>query len=263
MFQCSTCTTVFSHKHHLQRHLTRKKKCEVNTGIIKENIIRTGELKFECKICNTFFSHKHHLQRHLTRKKKCGVNVQYNRNVEILKHRKRKYTIVSCQNVANEKGGKCLSTEYKNTDAKMEWECKKGHVWRTSFTKIKRGGWCPKCCYSKSENLCRQIIEELTNKKFPSIRPDFLRHEKTGRNLELDGYNEELKLAFEYNGKQHYEYIPSYFHREGEHKFIKQQERDKLKIEICNKLGIKVIVIPYQYDYTDEDKLRSYIKSLL
>ena len=45
MFQCSTCTTIFSHKHHLQRHLTRKKKCEVNTGDIKEKIKLIDDIK--------------------------------------------------------------------------------------------------------------------------------------------------------------------------------------------------------------------------
>jgi hypothetical protein len=146
----------------------------------------------------------------------------------------------------------------------MKWRCEKLHEWEVSFNNIKySNSWCPKCCQSKTENLCRQIIEEVTGKKFSSVRPDFLKHYKTGYNLELDGYNEELKLAFEYNGIQHYKYRPDYFHKGGEHLFIDQQERDKIKIQMCNKLGIKVIVIPYQYDYRDEDRLRLFIKSLI
>lgn len=53
------------------------------------------------------------------------------------------------------------------------------------------GNGCSKCCKGKSEELCRQIIEENTGYKFPSVTPNFLRW-KT-RNLELDGYCEELK----------------------------------------------------------------------
>ena len=176
----------------------------------------------------------------------------------------KKLTIEECHEVARQRGGECLENVYINNSTKMKWRCEKLHEWVAMFGNIKnQNTWCPDCSHSKTEKLCRQIIEDLTGKTFPPVRPDFLRHDKTGRNLELDGYNEELKLAFEYNGRQHYEFRPDFFHKKGKHVFIEQQERDKLKIEICNKLGIKVLVIPYQYNYRDEDKLRLYIKSLI
>jgi len=62
--------------------------------------------------------------------------------------------------------------------------------------------------------------------------------------MELDMYNKELGIACEYNGKQHYEYVP-YFHRGGESDFIAQRERDNLKRRVCRKLGIFLIEIPY------------------
>ena len=46
-----------------------------------------------------------------------------------------------------------------------------------------------------NENLCRIILEILFDKKFPNIRPDFLKY-KNGYNLELDCYNKELKLQY-------------------------------------------------------------------
>ena len=55
-------------------------------------------------------------------------------------------------------------------------------------------------------------FEKLFEKKFPKNRPEFLRR-SNGRKLELDGYNEELEIAFEYQGKQHYEYLHC-FHRQ-------------------------------------------------
>jgi hypothetical protein len=175
-----------------------------------------------------------------------------------------KLTIEECHKVAKSRGGECLENVYIDNGVKMKWRCDKLHEWEARFGHIKnRKQWCPHCMNGKSEKLCRKIIEEITGKKFSSVRPDFLQNIKTGCNLELDGYNEELKLAFEYNGIQHYEYIPSRFHKKGKHLFIDQQERDKIKIQMCNKLGIKVIVIPYQYDYRDEDKLRLFIKSLI
>ncbi len=56
-------------------------------------------------------------------------------------------------------------------------------------------------------------------------------------------YNKELKLAIEYNGIQHYKYIP-YFHRTIKN-FNKQIENDKIKIKLCKEHNINLIVIPH------------------
>ena len=61
--------------------------------------------------------------------------------------------------------------------------------------------------------------------------------------MELDCYNEDLGLALEYNGSQHYEF-PNTFHRTKDD-FIKQLRRDKYKIETCSKEGIYLISVPH------------------
>ena len=176
----------------------------------------------------------------------------------------KKLTIKECQQVAEERGGKCLSTKYVNAKISMKWQCLEGHIWENLFDNIKnKNQWCPDCSKSKSEKLCREIIEDLTQEKFPSVRPDFLKHDKTGYNLELDGYCEKLQLAFEYHGEQHYKYFPNHFHKKGKYQFEEQKERDKLKIELCIKNNIKLIIIPYCYDYQDEQKLREFITNSL
>lgn len=96
---------------------------------------------------------------------------------------------------------------------------------------------------SNGERITRRIFERFFGKPFVRVRPDFLRNPETGKNLELDGYNEELKIAFEYNGIQHY-HFPSYFTK-NEEDFKKQLRRDKFKLERCNELGIYLIIIPY------------------
>ena len=59
-----------------------------------------------------------------------------------------------------------------------------------------------------NETRCREYLEKFFNKPFPTIRPDWLKYPKTNKNLELDMYNAELKLACEYDGVQHTKFVP-------------------------------------------------------
>ncbi len=170
---------------------------------------------------------------------------------------KKKKTITECQQLAEERGGKCLSTEYKNIDGKMLWECSEGHQWHNTFGHIKNGQqWCPYCTGYRSEKLARTLMEECYGEKFQKVRPEWL------DGLELDGYNEDLKIGFEYNGIQHYQYIP-HFHRNGIEDLYKQQKRDHKKYEICKERGIHLIVIPNEYSYRDEDEMRNFLEKNL
>ena len=94
---------------------------------------------------------------------------------------------------------------------------------------------------SKGEIECRRVLEKIFNKKFNKIRPDFLKNPVTGNNfnLELDCYNEELKLAVEYQGCQHYKYTP-YFHKNKE-SFYNQKYRDLFKRQKCVENKITLI----------------------
>mgnify|MGYP001162819976 CR=1 FL=1 len=103
---------------------------------------------------------------------------------------------------------------------------------------------------SKGETACREFLEKTFRKPFPSVRPEFLYNDATGENLELDMYNRSELLACEYNGKQHYEYTP-YLHKNNKLNFVYQQYRDNLKREICQKLGIKLITVPYTVPIKD------------
>ena len=98
---------------------------------------------------------------------------------------------------------------------------------------------------SKGEGECRKVLQSIFRKPFTSQRPDFLRNPVTGGNfnLELDCYNEELQLAVEYNGIQHYKYVP-YFHRNNDH-FMTQKYRDDMKRRICKENNINLIEVPY------------------
>lgn len=47
--------------------------------------------------------------------------------------------------IAEERGGECLSCQYKGATKKLLWECAKGHQWEAAPDSIKRGTWCPYC----------------------------------------------------------------------------------------------------------------------
>lgn len=109
---------------------------------------------------------------------------------------------------------------------------------------VKQWPWSNVKVSSRREEQCRKILEDIFHDKFPSVRPRFLRNPKTGQSLELDGYNEKLGIAFEYQGEQHYSYI-EHFHNNNYNKFLLQQERDKYKKQKCEELKIHLILIPY------------------
>lgn len=106
---------------------------------------------------------------------------------------------------------------------------------------------------SKGETLCRAAAEKVFKKKFVKVRPDFLKNNVTGMNLELDIYNEELKVAIEYNGQQHYKYVP-FFHKNYEH-FLNQKYRDEIKKMLCKQQGIHLIEISYETSPTDIESI--------
>lgn len=86
--------------------------------------------------------------------------------------------------------------------------------------------------------MTRQIFQAIFGVKFTKTTFDKLGIEK-GRKLELDGYNSDLRLAFEYNGIYHYKRI---FKKQ---KLEQIQKNDRLKVELCRENSIKLIVIPY------------------
>jgi len=96
---------------------------------------------------------------------------------------------------------------------------------------------------SKGEKECKRVLEKYFSRPFPKARPDYMNNKVTNFNLELDCFCKELGLAVEYNGKQHYQYIP-YFHRNKD-AFRCQQYRDVMKRDLCRKNNICLIEVPY------------------
>ena len=98
---------------------------------------------------------------------------------------------------------------------------------------------------SKGEVECRRVMQKIFDKPFYKTRPRFLNNPVTfgTNNLELDCFNEELKIAVEYDGAQHFKFIP-YFHKTYE-AFMNQRYRDYMKEQMCKDNGIILIRVPY------------------
>lgn len=94
----------------------------------------------------------------------------------------------------------------------------------------------------KSEELMVECIKKVfpENEIIRQHTPFFLRTDKG--QMSYDAFVLGKNIAFEYQGKQHFEPI-EYFG--GKESFIKQQDRDKLKKEISEKNGIRLIYINY------------------
>lgn len=171
----------------------------------------------------------------------------------------KKLTIKEMRKIAESRSGLCLSEKYYNQNTKLRWRCNDGHEWDAIPSSVKYGRWCPICSSGITERICRKIFERIFNENFPKEKPKWLISD-SGSRLELDGYCEKLGIAFEHNGKQHYEHH-AFFHRERTRKMmdLTQQRRiDGLKKKLCESHNVKLIEIPYTVKKQD---LSTYIRT--
>ncbi len=161
-------------------------------------------------------------------------------------------TIEAMCDIAGSRGGKCLSETYHGLTQRLTWECSYGHQWDATPNNVKNhGSWCPHCKVNVGEELVRAALEEaFSGKSF-----DRTRREPWMEGLELDGYNEELRLAFEYQGKQHYERVGHF--QPNENDFEDQLERDARTSEQCQDEFVALLIIPYTVRFTG---IRAYVR---
>ena len=128
-----------------------------------------------------------------------------------------------------------ISTEYTPS---FYVQCVLGHKMAIRMCDLVRGFICAKCNkINYEETYARGVFENMFGILFPVVRPSWLIW-KTAP-MELDGYNEDLKLAFEYQGLAHYE--PLY----GISKFVRTKQNDEQKRLICKKRGVYLLEVPY------------------
>jgi hypothetical protein len=154
----------------------------------------------------------------------------------------RRHDIHAMQILAQTRGGLCLSTEYRGSAEKLRWRCANGHEWEATPNQNQRGSWCPRCSPGYGERVCRCLFEKLFVTEFSKVKPSWLVSTR-GALLELDGYCEALRLAWEYHGQQHYEFVP-HFHK-NLRDFRLRLKDDQLKRAKCSRHGVKLVEVPY------------------
>ena len=141
------------------------------------------------------------------------------------------------------------------TTFKAKWRCKEHGEFFRSFNSMKNSGtFCPACSSSLGERKCKAALEQLFGKKFNKKRFENLRG-MGGNPLEIDLYNEELRLGVEHHGAQHFIH-KKYF---GVNRFQKQQEHDRRRRVYCKSNGITLIEIRQLGEITPDNNLKEII----
>ena len=149
------------------------------------------------------------------------------------------------RSMAEKRGGKLLSDTFIGVDKKYDFKCSVGHSFSMTFSKMQGGQWCSICSKgSKSEELVRVVMEQIFGHEFKRVRPSWLKNDLNVP-MELDGYSQDLKIAFEYQGRQHYETM--FFLVDQDLKRI--QKNDKLKAKICKDRGVSLFIFTHEQNY--------------
>jgi uncharacterized protein YkuJ len=165
---------------------------------------------------------------------------------------------------ARSRDGECLSNEYENNQTKMLWKCShKSHpIWSASYANVvNHDRWCPKCSdflYYK-EGKIRNLLSYLLNTEFEKIKPEWNINPKTGLCLELDGYSKDLELAFEFQGRHHYE--KAFGRDDDDVEYIKY--KDEVKKQNCKNNNVKLIIIDDIKGTDNNDGLLNHVLNVL
>lgn len=121
---------------------------------------------------------------------------------------------------------------------------------------------------SEPERLMKKVLDEI----YPHaeyIDNGFYKdlESSKGAAMSLDRYYPDMKLAFEYRGRQHFMYTP-FFHdnkgkmdivHDGKQGFLDQLERDELKRTYCKKMGIDLFIIRFD-EVIDKENIQAMLE---
>lgn len=107
-----------------------------------------------------------------------------------------------CEIVADNKGE--ILEAYVNSQTKISFKCKRGHIWKTCPDNIMNSGcWCPQCNESHGERAVRSVLEFhnilfTTQKEHPSL---------PGYYFDFHFHYNGKEFYLEYDGEQHFRHV--------------------------------------------------------
>jgi queuine/archaeosine tRNA-ribosyltransferase len=107
---------------------------------------------------------------------------------------KQKRTIEEMEEMAKERGGRCLSKEYTGIFGRLTWQCKEGHQWKALANRVKQGTWCPTCAGTRKGTL-----EEMQK----------IAKERGGNCLSKEYLNSYSKLTWQCSEGHKWEAVPN------------------------------------------------------
>jgi hypothetical protein len=121
-----------------------KKLAEIRDGrlLSDEYINKNTKLKWQCKKGHEWMAIPHNI--------KNGSWCPYCAG-------KIKQTIEEMQMLAKQRGGKCLSLKYVNSQTKLKWQCNNGHIWMANPAIIRFGRWCAQCAFANKKNTIEDM----------------------------------------------------------------------------------------------------------
>lgn len=73
--------------------------------------------------------------------------------------------IKDMREIAQLRGGKCLSKNYIDQYEPLKWMCERGHTWDAPYTIIQQGGWCRQCARGNQAKQSFEFYQKLAQSK--------------------------------------------------------------------------------------------------
>lgn len=141
-------------------------------GICVSDGVATGHaaMEWKCSRGHVFTMRADYVLYAKTWCRECSITQQ--NETRLMKDSDRKRSMFDmCQAAAAERGGRCLSREYNNWKATMEWQCSQGHVFTMMAGTVLHGaGWCRKCGLGKRLANRKRVLDRMRAKATTSPR---------------------------------------------------------------------------------------------
>lgn len=143
----------------------------------------------------------------------------------------------------------------KGSGKKYKFRCEKKHLFETSPKNVRAGRWCP-LCKSKTEAKVFSWLLSVTPLVVHQARFPWCVNPQTGKALPFDICVAD-KFIIEIDGRQHFEQVSNWTPPE------ETQERDKLKEELAEDHGFKILRLSQQDVWEDSVDWKSQIKEFI